>query len=121
MRSLDLACAALLGFVMLAAQPVLFTMLGEMEDIGPHLAATAVGVLFGLGSVGQIVIPLLTELFHRTSPTGALDYRWSILVLGVLGIAGFVFVVRYVPETGPGREGHGAGLPGAALPEYEEI
>jgi MFS family permease len=104
-RSLDVACAAVLGFIMLAAQPVLFTMLGEMEDIGPRLAGTAVGVLFGLGSIGQVVIPLLIELFHRTSPSGTLDYRWSILIMAVLGLAGFLFVVRNIPETGPGREG----------------
>lgn len=102
-RSLDLVCATVLGFIMLAAQPVLFTMLGEMEDVGPQLAGTAVGVLYGLGSIGQIVIPLLVELFHRTSPSGTLDYRWSMLVIAALGLAGFLFVIRNIPETGPGR------------------
>jgi len=104
-RSLDIACAAALGFIMLAAQPVLFTMLGEMEDIGPQLAGTAVGVLFGLGSIGQVTIPLLIELFHRTSPSGTLDYRWSILIMAALGLAGFLVVIHTIPETGPGREG----------------
>jgi len=100
-RSLDVACAAALGFIMLAAQPVLFTMLGEMEDVGPQLAGTAVGVLFGLGSIGQVVIPLLIELLHRTSPSGMLDYRWSILILAALGLAGFLLVIRNIPETRP--------------------
>jgi MFS family permease len=100
-RSLDVACAAALGFIMLAAQPVLFTMLGEMKDVGPQLAGTAVGVLFGLGSIGQVVVPLLIEAFHRTSPSGALDYRWSILILAALGLAGFLLVVRNIPETKP--------------------
>jgi MFS family permease len=101
-HSLVAACAAALGFIMLAAQPVLFTMLGEIEDVGPQLAGTAVGVLFALGSVGQVVVPLLVELFHRTSPTGTLDYRWSILILAALGFAGFLLVVRNIPETRPG-------------------
>lgn len=110
-RALDLAGAAALGFIMLAAQPVLFTMLGEMEDVGPQLAGTAVGVLFALGSIGQIVIPLLIELFHRTSPAGALDYRWSILIMAGLGLAGFLLIMRSIPETGPGRlEGAARGV-----------
>jgi MFS family permease len=97
----DLVGAVILGYVLLAAQPVIFTMLGEMEDVGPELAGTAVGILFGLGSIGQIVVPLFIELFRRTSPAGNLDYRWSVLVLGAIGIAGFLGVVRNIPETGP--------------------
>jgi MFS family permease len=85
---------------MLAAQPVIFTILGEMKDVGPQLAGTAVGILFGLGSIGQIVVPLLLEIFVRTSATGLLDYRWSMLILGVAGIAGFLAVARDIPETG---------------------
>lgn len=97
---IDLVGAVLLGYVLLAAQPVIFTMLGEMEDVGPELAGTAVGILFGLGSIGQIVVPLFIELFRRTSPSGQLDYRWSMLILGATGIAGFLAVLRNIPETG---------------------
>ena len=98
--------AVLLGFFLLSAQPVILTMLGEMEEVGPGLAGTAVGILFGIGSIGQIVVPLLFELFGRTSRTGLLDYRWSMLVLGLAGLAGFLAVMKDIPETGsrePGR------------------
>jgi len=98
--------AVLLGFFLLSAQPVIFTMLGEMEEVGPGLAGTAVGILFGIGSIGQIVVPLLLELFGRTSRTGLLDYRWSMLILGLAGLAGFLAAMKDIPETGsraPGR------------------
>lgn len=94
--------AVSLGFFLLSAQPVIFTMLGEMEEVGPGLAGTAVGILFGVGSVGQIVVPLLLEIFIRTSPTGHLDYQWSMLFLGLAGLAGFLAVMKDIPETGPG-------------------
>jgi MFS family permease len=96
----DLIAAFLLGFLMLAAQPIIFTMVGEMKDVGPGLAGTAVGILFGIGSIGQIVVPLLMELFVRTSPSGLLDYRWSILILAAVGIVSFLAIMRDIPETG---------------------
>ena len=58
------------------------------------------GVLFGLGSIGQVFVPLLIELFHGTSPSGTLDFRWSTLIMAVLGLAGFLFVMR---ATSPRR------------------
>lgn len=97
-----IAGAVLVGFILLSAQPVIFTMLGEMEEVGPRLAGTAVGILFGIGSIGQVVVPLLLELFARTSRTGLLDYRVSMLMLGAAGLAGFLAVMRDIPETGPG-------------------
>ncbi len=111
--------AVLLGFILLSAQPVIFTMLGEMEEVGPGLAGTAVGILFGIGSVGQIVVPLLLELFGRTSRAGLLDYRWSMLVLGVAGLAGFIAVMRDIPETGPGAPQAGAAEAAPSLSQAE--
>ncbi len=101
LRAIDLAAALLLGFFLLAAQPIIFTMLGEMEDVGPSLAGTAVGAVFAFGSFGQVLLPLLIELFKRQGAAGALDYRWSTLILGALGVVGFLFIMRSIPETGP--------------------
>jgi MFS family permease len=92
--------AVMLGFFLLSAQPVIFTMLGEMEGVGPGLAGTAVGILFGIGSIGQIVVPLLLEIFSRTTGSGLPDYRWSMVVLGLVGLSGFLTVMGDVPETG---------------------
>jgi len=101
MQAIDMAAALLLGFFLLAAQPIIFTMLGEMEDVGPRLAGTAVGAIFAFGSFGQVLLPLLIELFKRQGTSGALDYRWSILILGAVGVVGFLFIMRSIPETGP--------------------
>ncbi len=99
-RAVDLASALLLGFFMLAAQPIIFTMLGEMDDVGPRLAGTAVGALFAFGSLGQVILPVAVELMGRTGPGGVLDYRWALLVIGAVGAVGFLFIMRNIPETG---------------------
>ncbi len=100
-QAIDLAAALLLGFFLLAAQPIVFTMLGEMEDVGPRLAGTAVGAVFAFGSFGQVLLPLLMELFKVQGASGALDYRWSIAILAAIGLVGFLFIMRSIPETGP--------------------
>ncbi len=102
LQAIDLAAALLLGFFLLAAQPIIFTMLGEMDDVGPGLAGTAVGAVFAFGSFGQVLLPLFIELFRRQGAGGALDYRWSVLILSALGVIGFLFIMRSIPETGPG-------------------
>ncbi len=102
LQAIDLVAALLLGFFLLAAQPIIFTMLGEMDDVGPGLAGTAVGAVFAFGSFGQVLLPLFIELFRRQGAAGTLDYRWSILILGALGVIGFLFIMRSIPETGPG-------------------
>ncbi len=99
-QALDLAAALLLGFFLLAAQPIIFTMLGEMDDVGPRLAGTAVGAVFAFGSFGQVLLPLFIELFRHQGASGALDYRWSVLILAALGLIGFLFIMRSIPETG---------------------
>ncbi len=101
-RSVDLAAAFLLGFFLLSAQPVIFAMLGEMEGIGPHLAGTAVGALFALGNIGAVTMPFLLEAGKRTTLNG-LDYRWSLLGLALVGLAGFIAIVRLIPETSSQR------------------
>ncbi len=102
-RAMDLAAALLLGFCMLATQPIIFAMLGEMEDVGPRLAGTAVGALFAFGSLGQVLLPMTIELLRRTGAGGALDYRWALLILGAVGVVGFLLIMHSIPETGPGR------------------
>lgn len=113
-KPVDVASGILLGFFLLPALPITFTIVGEMEDIGPRLAATAVGTLLAVGSIGSAGIPLLMEAFARKVPAseiiekglekGAIDYRWALLFLTALGVAALLAVVFFVKETGPKRK-----------------
>jgi MFS family permease len=99
-RPMDVTSGVLLGFFLLPALPITFTMVGEMKEIGPRLAATAVGTLLAVGSIGSTFIPLLMEAFKKT--TGGLpDYRWGLVFLSVLGLAALLAVIFFVKETGP--------------------
>ena len=110
-KPLDLAFAIIMGFFLLPALPITFTMVGEMPEIGPRLAATAVGTLLAVGSIGSAFIPLLMAVLGKKVPSseiaakgllsGAIDYRWAILFLAALGVAAVLAVVFAVKETGP--------------------
>jgi MFS family permease len=100
-KALDVIGALLLGIFLLPALPVTFTVVGEMEDIGPLYAGAAVGTLMAIGNVGSLLIPLGMELFKREAAAGATDYRLSIVFLGVLGVLGLIAVILWVRETGP--------------------
>jgi MFS family permease len=102
-RFVDLSVALVMGFCLLPALPITFTMVGEMKEIGPKLAATAVGTLLAVGSIGSAFIPLLMEAFARKQPGNIIDYRWAILFLAALGVAALLAVVFAVKETGPRR------------------
>jgi MFS family permease len=91
----------LLGFFLLPALPITFTMVGEMKEIGPRLAATAVGTLLAVGSIGSTFIPLLMEAFGVKKPAGIVDYRMGLVFLSALGLAALLAVVFFVKETGP--------------------
>lgn len=113
-KLVGIASGVLLGFFLLPALPVTFTVVGEMKDIGPRLAATAVGTLLAVGSIGSAGIPLLMEAFARKVPAsesiarhielGAIDYRWALLFLTALGIAALLAVIFFVKETGPKKK-----------------
>ncbi len=102
-KPLDVGFGILMGFFLLPALPVTFTIVGEMEEIGPRLAATGVGTLLAVGSIGSAGIPLLMEVFAR-KVDGLTDYRWAILFLAALAIIAVVGVVFFVRETGPKRK-----------------
>ncbi len=72
-----------------------------MKDIGPRLAATAVGTLLAVGSIGSTFVPLLMEAFGIKKPGGIIDYRWVLLFLAALGAFALLAVVFFVKETGP--------------------
>ena len=103
-KSIDLSSALIMGFVLLPALPITFTIVGEMKEIGPRLAATAVGTLFAVGSIGSVAIPILMELFAKKKPLGVIDYRWSLVMLTVLGFIGLVVIILWVKETGPKKK-----------------
>ncbi len=100
-KPVDVVAGALLGFFLLAALPVTFTITGEMEEIGPRLAGSAVGTLMAIGSIGSFAIPLLMEIFKRQTAEGIPDYRWAIVFLAALGALAIVVVIIWVRETGP--------------------
>ena len=97
----DIAAALIMGLFLLPALPILFAIVGEMEEIGPRLAATAVGILFAIGSIGSVVVPTLMELFAKKKAAGIIDYRWSLVMLVVLGLIGLLVIIFWVRETGP--------------------
>ncbi|WP_287152588.1 MFS transporter [Candidatus Solincola tengchongensis] len=105
-KPVDLVAGALLGFFLLAALPVTFTITGEMEDIGPRLAGSAAGTLMAIGSIGSFAIPFLMEAFKREairswSKEAVADYRWAIVFLAALGALAIAVVILWVKETGP--------------------
>lgn len=100
-KPISVIAAALLGFFLLAALPVTFTIAGEMKEIGPRLAGAAVGTLMAIGSIGSFVIPMLMEAFRRETAAGVPDYRWAVLFLVALAFAAVAVVVAGVKETGP--------------------
>jgi MFS family permease len=102
-KPLDIALGILMGFFLLPALPVTFTIVGEMEEIGPKLAATGVGTLLAVGSIGSAGVPLLMDIFAR-KVGGLTDYRWAILFLAALAIVAVVGVIFFVRETGPKRK-----------------
>jgi len=104
-KPVSLIAGALLGFFLLSALPVTFTITGEMEEIGPRLAGAAVGTLMAIGSIGSFIIPLLMELLKTETAAGIPDYRWSILFLMALGVVAVAVVLIWVKETGPRARG----------------
>ena len=102
---LDVISAFLLGLFLLPALPITFTIVGEMEEIGPLFAGAAVGTLMAVGNVGSLLVPMGMELFKRETEAGLTDYRMSIVFLGVLGVLGLITIILWVKETGPRSRG----------------
>jgi MFS family permease len=100
-KTVDLSSGIIMGLFLLPALPIIFTMVGEMKEIGPRLAATAVGILFAIGSIGSVLIPYLMEILSKKKPGGIVDYRWAILMLAVLGLLGLLVIIFWIKETGP--------------------
>jgi MFS family permease len=100
-KGFDLIAAAVMGFFLMPALPITFTMVGEMKEIGPKLAGTAVGTLLAVGSMGSAGVPLLMELLGRKKGPQLVDYRWSIVLLAALAVITVVIIIVYVRETGP--------------------
>ncbi|NPV60170.1 MAG: MFS transporter [Actinobacteria bacterium] len=103
-KALNLAGAFLLGFFLLSALPVTFTIVSEMEEIGPVFAGSAVGTLMALGNIGSLIIPLAMEALKRGGAENP-DYRVSLLMLFALAILGMLVVIWRVKETGPRAKG----------------
>ncbi|MBC7229680.1 MAG: MFS transporter [Actinobacteria bacterium] len=99
-KALNLTGAFFLGFFLLSALPVTFTIVGEMEEIGPLFAGSAVGTLMALGNIGSLVIPLGMEALKRSAGETP-DYRLSLVLLFVLAVLGMLVVIWRVKETGP--------------------
>jgi MFS family permease len=103
-RSANILAALAFGFFCMSGLPMTTTILGEMEEVGPALVATATGVLAAVLSVGSVSLPLIMEAFARTSSNGLIDYRWSVIILAALAALGSFIVIRWVGETGPRRQ-----------------
>jgi MFS family permease len=104
-KALNLIGAIVMGFFLLVALPISYTAVGELEEIGPLLAGTAVGVLTSLGDLGSVVIPPLMEVVAIKKTAEVIDYRWAIVMFMVLGVVALLGVVFWVKETGPRGRG----------------
>lgn len=100
----DIVVGVIMGFFLLPALPITFTIVGEMPEIGPKLAATAVGTLLAVGSIGSAFVPLLVRALGKSKGGDIIDYRLAIGLLAVLVAVALVLVIVYVKETGPGRK-----------------
>ncbi len=100
-KALNLIGAIIMGFFLLVALPISYTAVGELEEIGPLLAGTAVGVLTSLGDLGSVAIPSLMELVAIKKTAEVIDYRWAIVMFMCLGVVALLGVVFWVKETGP--------------------
>jgi MFS family permease len=100
-KALNLVGAIIMGFFLLAALPISYTAVGELEEIGPMLAGTAVGVLTSIGDIGSVVIPALMEAVAIKKTAEVIDYRWAIFMFACLGVVALLGVVFWVKETGP--------------------
>jgi len=103
-KPIDLLSGIIMGLFLLPALPIMFTIVSEMKEIGPRLAATAVGTLFAVGSIGSVAVPLLMEVLANKKTASIVDYRWSLLMLTVLGLIGLVVIILWVKETGPKKK-----------------
>lgn len=99
-KALNIAGAFLLGFFLLAALPVTFTIVSEMKEIGPVFAGSAVGTLMALGNIGSLIIPLGMEALKGGTAEFP-DYRVSLIMLWALAVIGMLVVIWRVKETGP--------------------
>jgi MFS family permease len=100
----DIVVGAIMGFFLLPALPISFTIVGEMPEIGPKLAATAVGTLLAIGSIGSAFVPLLVRALGKSKGGDIIDYRLAVGLLAALVAVALVLVILYVKETGPGRK-----------------
>jgi MFS family permease len=100
LKAVDLGGALLLGFFLLPAQPITFTVVGEMKEIGPLFAGAAVGTLMAVGNIGSLIVPLAMEGLRRGTADNP-DYRIAIVLLLVLTAIALAAVILGVKETGP--------------------
>ena len=104
-KALNIIGAVFMGFFLLAALPISYTIVGELPEIGPMLAGTAVGVLTSLGDIGSVVIPALMEAVAIKKTAEVIDYRWAIVMFVCLGVVALLGVIFWVKETGPKGRG----------------
>lgn len=93
----NISGAIILGFFILPTVPIMFTVAGEMKEIGPRLASTATGTLMATGNIGGVLIALLMEVLSR--PGG--DYRLSVVLLSGCALGAMLVAIIRLKETGP--------------------
>lgn len=76
---------AFVGFGMGGVSPLLRALPTEMDDIGPELTATAVGLIFAVGEVGGFAGPFVVGSLRDT--TGTFAAGLAVLALGGVAIA----------------------------------
>ncbi len=103
-RPLAIIAGATLGFFLLPALPITFTITAEIKEIGTKLAGTAVGTLMGIGSIGSVAAPVLMDALAKQANENVYDYRISMVALIVIAIIGTIVVFIRVPETGPRKK-----------------
>lgn len=76
---------AVVGFGMGGVSPLLRALPTEMDEIGPELTATAVGLIFAVGEIGGFVGPFVVGSLRDA--TGTFATGLAVLMLGGVAIA----------------------------------
>jgi MFS family permease len=95
-----MSAAILLGVLLLPVLPITFTVVGEMDEIGPAFSGAAVGTMMAAGNLGVLLVPLAMEMVAGET-AGVPDYRPSLVLLAALGVAALTLITLGVRETGP--------------------
>ena len=90
--------AILIGFVWEGFMTMMFSSIIEIEGIGARYSGTAIGLVFTLGLIGNVVSPNIGNRIASINPSGAFVF-WGSLPIAML----FIFFIRWLSIRGKTR------------------